>query len=503
MKKKFLTFRTLGLCVLIAAMLLSIIACGSDTPNTSDSINSNAGNVSESSGTNDSVVSDSDSTADANSDASTTTASGDSATGNSNDSSSVKTSGNNKTNSTTATTKKQTVQSVSSKDFIKSMPSKLRGTTIKYFYWWDPTKQMEADAIAAFTKETGIKVQPVVGNYSSFQTELAAKISAGDSPDIVRLLSNAMYQVSSLQPITNSGYDFKDPVWNQQLMKDYTYNGKIYATNLRNDTTAILDPWLLYYNTKTIRTYDLEDPYTIWSKDPSKWTWKKLWELVDTFMTEGGNREDMGGVTLLNAYNRVFGGFYYKYDSAAGKWVNTLTAKATVDSWVDRVEKWAKRWLTETPGYAGLERGKLLFLGHGPYACRVNDTNFETMKKAGTLGVVPLPSDSPNYPLYEYTAFGIPQGAKNAAAVPYYLRYVLDRSNYDSSRVYESDKMRKVVEYAVGRTNHVFDENEVYELRTALLGGTPDQVKATLDSWNGVIQEKVDQENEKITYMSN
>lgn len=220
-------------------------------------------------------------------------------------------------------------------------------------------------------------------------------------------------------------------------------------------------------------------------------------------MTEGGNREDMGGVTLWNAYNRMLGGFYYDYDSSAGKWVNLLTSKKTVDSWVDRVDKWSKRWLTETPGYAGLERGKLLFLGHGPYACRVGDTNFESMKKAGTLGVVPLPSDSPYYPLYEYTAFGIPQGAKNAEAVPYYLRYVLDKNNYDQSHIYESEKMRKAVEYSVGRNNLVFGENEFYELRTALLGGTPDQVKATLDSYKGVIQEIVDRENEKITYMSN
>ena len=501
MKRKWQACRVLLLCMMVAALLISVIGCrgvqepsptsgASEAPSMSDSTdgtNSTDGTVPEG-----------------------TTIAGDNTTdpkGTQGPNAVATTKGktiSNKTNPQTAnTTKRQNVQSVSCEDFLKSMPAKLKGTTIKYFYWWDPTKQMEKDTIKAFTKKTGINVQPVVGNYSTFQTELAAMISAGDSPDIVRLLSNAMYQVTSLQPITNSGYDFKDPIWYEQLMKDYTYNGKIYATNLRPDTTAILDTWLLYYNTKTIRTYDLEDPYTIWSKKPSDWTWKKLWELVDTFMTEGGNREDMGGVTLWNAYNRMLGGFYYDYESSAGKWVNLLTSKKTVDSWVDRVDKWSKRWLTETPGYAGLERGKLLFLGHGPYACRVGDTNFESMKKAGTLGVVPLPSDSPYYPLYEYTAFGIPQGAKNAEAVPYYLRYVLDRNNYDQSHVYESEKMRKAVEYSVDRNNLVFGENELYELRTALLGGTPDQVKATLDSYKGVVQEIVDRENEKITYMSN
>ena len=65
-----------------------------------------------------------------------------------------------------------------------------------------------------------------------------------------------------------------------------------------------------------------------------------------------------------------------------------------------------------------------------------------------------------------YTAFGIPQGAKNAEAVPYYLRYVLDRNNYDQSHVYESEKMRKDV---YKRQVYVYDRE--CNLLTAFGGG--------------------------------
>ena len=402
----------------------------------------------------------------------------------------------------TSNTQSSTTSASSCDAFMKSMPKKLRGTTITYFYWWDPKQQMEKETIAAFEKLTGITVKTEVASYSEFTTELAAKISAGQAPDIVRLLSNAMYQVKSLQPITNSGYNFKDDCWNQQLMKDYTYNGKTYATNLNTNLTAVYDPWILYYNTKTIKSNDLEDPYTIWKNNPKEWTWEKLWSLSEQFLENNGHKAGYGGLgNAVNMYRRVSGGRYYDYDSSKGKWVNLMKDQALVNAYQDILVKSEKK-LISTEGLAALERGKLLFLAHGPFPARKRDQNFQTLKKNGTLGAVPLPTDSKYYPLYEYTAFGIPQGAKNPEAVPYYLRYVLDKNNYDQSKIYENDKMRAVVEYAVTRNNMIFGENEVYALQSALMGGTAEQVKSTIDQYNGQIQSKVDDSNEEIKYLS-
>lgn len=386
--------------------------------------------------------------------------------------------------------------------FMKSMPEKLKGTTITYFYWWDPKTQMEKETIANFEKTTGIKVKTEVASYSEFTTQLAAKISAGNSPDIVRLLSNAMYQVNSLQPITNSGYDFSDDVWNKQLMKDYTYNGKIYATNLNQEHTAILDPWILYYNTKTIKSNDLEDPYTIWKKDPTSWTWEKLWSLCSQFLDNNGHKTDYAGLQCGNMYTRTFGARYYDYDSDAGKWVNLMGDSTLVSAYQDQINKFSTGLMSTEPGLTGLERGKLLFLGHGPFPARKRDENFATLKKNGTLGCVPVPTDSKYQVLYEYTAFGIPQGAKNIEAVPYYLRYVLDKANYNMDQVYENAQMKEVVEYAISSKKMFFGENEIYELKSKLMSGTAEQVKGTLDAYSGQVEDRVKQYNEQIKYLS-
>ena len=69
---------------------------------------------------------------------------------------------------------------------------------------------MEGEAIEKFEKATGIKFNPIVASCSDFQTQLSTKIQAGESPDLVRLLGNVSWQITTLQPITNSGFDFND-----------------------------------------------------------------------------------------------------------------------------------------------------------------------------------------------------------------------------------------------------------------------------------------------------
>lgn len=398
------------------------------------------------------------------------------------------------------------VNASSSDKFLESMPKNLRGTTLKFFYWWDPKTQMEKEAIAEFEKKTAIKVVTEVGSYSQFTTELAAKIASGNSPDMVRTLSNAMYQVKNLQPITNSGYDFKDDFWWSKLMKDYSYNGKCYAVNAKPSKAAVLDTYMIYYNKRALRAADLEDPYKLWKKDPSKWTWSKLWKMCEDFLAANGNKSGYYGISFQynNAYVRMFGCANYDYNSKTGKWENYMDSPELAKRWSELITYNTRGLSAVNHETAAFQRAKILFDGAGPFASRKRDQTHQTLKDRGELGVVPIPTDTPYQLLYEYTAFGIPQGAKNVAAVPYYLRYVLDKSNYDLDKVYFDAQAKDVVEYTLSQADskYFFGENEIYDCRQALVNSSADQVKSVLTQYKGVIQESVDTSNEQIKYLA-
>lgn len=72
------------------------------------------------------------------------------------------------------------------------------------------------------------------GAYEEFYTMLNAKVLSGKSPDVIRLLSNGINCVKSLQPLEHCNYTFDTAIWSEQTMKDYTFNGKAYAANLKN-----------------------------------------------------------------------------------------------------------------------------------------------------------------------------------------------------------------------------------------------------------------------------
>ncbi len=396
------------------------------------------------------------------------------------------------------------IDTSSKEGFLNSMPESLRGTTLTYFYWWDPYTQMEKEAIEEFTKITGIKVKADVCTHSNAMTELAARIAAGNSPDIVRLLSNAMYQIKSLQPITNSGYDFKDDIWWKTLMEDYTYNGKCYAVNIRPKDAAVLDTYMIYYNKRALRAADMEDPYTLWKN--GKWTWSKFWSMCEEFLLANNNKTGYYGASFEynNAYVRMFGCANYDYNSETGKWENYMDNPELAKRWGELLTYNSKGLSSVNHDATSFQRAKILFDVSGPFAARAKDQTHQTLKDRDELGVVPLPTDTPYQLLYEYTAFGIPQGAKNKEAVPYYLRYVLDKSSYDLDEVYYSKEAREVAEYTLSFADnkYFFGENELYELRQELVNGTADQVKATLAKYKGVIQQYADSSNEQINHLS-
>lgn len=402
---------------------------------------------------------------------------------------------------TTAPPKPKT--SLTRDQVIAKMPSNLKGTTLTYMYWWDPRTQMEGEAIEKFEKATGIKFNPIVASYSDFQTQLSTKIQAGESPDLVRLLGNVSWQITTLQPITNSGFDFNDTAWDEQLMKDYTFNGRCYAANL-NDS-AISDVAVIYYNIKALQDAEMQDPYDIWTKNPKDWTWEKFWSMCEEFVAANKGKSGYAGATFeyVDGYARALGGSTYYYDSSKGMFVNNMLNPATEAGWKTILQAVEKGLMLQKHDETKFDQGKVLFFWSGPFSARTKDNRQKALKERNRLGVVPLPVDSKYQVMYEYTAFGIPVGAKNAAAAPYYLRYVLDKSSYNMDGVYYNAKARKVLDYACSLKNRFYGvaagTSDVY---TELFKAGSSQVKSVLNSYNSSVQTFIDAENERIKYFA-
>ncbi|HQC82732.1 MAG TPA: extracellular solute-binding protein [Bacillota bacterium] len=478
---KTLTTRIICLILVLGVLVSISSACkNGDTPKSSQDISEQTTDIADETGGTDSTV---------------TTTDTDGTTG-SEDKSGV-TSTTTSKETTTTTTKPKSATSLTRDQVLAKMPAKLKGTTINYFMFTDPKQTIQKSAVEAFEKATGIKIKVEIANKQQYNTQLSAKVSSGSSPDMVIRITNDIDFVLNLQPITNSGFDFNDTAWDKEVMEAFTFNGRVYATALKN--SPIRNLGVILYNMKALQKAEMEeDPYEIWKKNPQNWTWDKLWSMCDTFLKANKNKEGYYGITFTvpDGYLRSFGVSFYKYDAKAGKYVNTINsaeAKKRYEILVDAVQK---KYVTRTDDTSSFSMGRILFAFSYSSILEKNHAHFSQIRKY--LGSVPVPTDSTYQPLFEYCAYGIPVGAKNAAAVPYFLRYAWDPQSYDMKNFYENEQARDVVEYSTSRGNYYLGFGYRWAVYNEMLNGTPAQVKTILDSYVGEFDGLVASANEQI-----
>lgn len=398
-------------------------------------------------------------------------------------------------------------------DIISSIPSELKGTTIKYFMWYDGRKETEGPVINSFELESGIKVDVEVGSYSDFNTELAGKVASNNSPDVIRMGGPAINVLKFLQPISNTGYDFSGSEWDQQTMKDYTVNGNVYGVNLKN--TVYFDTHVIWYNYQTLSDLGVDDPYTTWKKN--EWTWDSLWNICREFVKQGGNYgacfSPVNIVSLSYGVNFV--------DLENGQYVNSITDSARnaklVKAWAELIDKKQEKLLTpNTWLIADFDAGRSAFFSTSISSGFVKRSYFEQFKNNGELRCVPLPasySGESSLIMSEYSAWGIPKGAKNAKAVPYFLRYMLDDSNYDLDEAFADSSILDVFKtlrdsdaprYCNVMTQILTEADSglnYFQMYDKLFSGEVSQISSTLQSFKGGVQDAVDKANEQIKAM--
>ena len=158
-----------------------------------------------------------------------------------------------------------------------------------------------------------------------------------------------------------------------------------------------------------------------------------------------------------------------------------------------------------------LENGTYLFFTTNILAARRTDFHFSTLKASDDLYCVPVPTgvNGTYYQhMQEYEAYGIPKGAKNAAAVYYFLRYYLNADNYDEDMFFVNNQTLETYKYCMSQKNRHYSidgslTGVVGEANGDLskfirTGGTAAQVKNKLDEVPNIFERATKYGNETI-----
>lgn len=394
-------------------------------------------------------------------------------------------------------------------EILNSIPEELKGTTIKYFTWYPIEETPEYAVIKDFEKKTGIRVELERGSYDNFSTELNTKISTSNSPDLIVSLNPTVYNAKQLTPLTEIDYDFTDKAWDSQTMKDYSFGGKPYATNLVN--TSAYDPVAIVYNEEAFEENDIELPYDLYKK--GEWTWSKFEEICESYANiSDGNYG--ASFCPLYVYTMSHGVDLVGYDGTVYK--SNLDNPLLSSAWRTTLE-WFNRGLVSSEVF---QMGDFMSGKCGLFFVSIRHTRifpsgakeeyFRRFKSKGTLGVAPIPlhddKNLTNYqPLIEYSAYGIPKGANNPNAVPYFLRYLLDEKNYpDVWPDKETEELYKEMRANPNRTSMpeaIIPEDSgmdagviIYRIKKT----DPQQITTTLMTWSGVVNDAVTKANSEI-----
>ncbi len=335
--------------------------------------------------------------------------------------------------------------------FLNTMPENLKGTTITFLNWYHTDDRIaEKENIEAFEKKTGINVEIIAPEFKLYTEKLAALVATGNSPDVIRMSKPKAAWMKTLQPIVNTGYDFSDKAWNSQVKETYSVNGIQYAANLSYTPFIVFST--VQYHTDTMKEWGFEDPWELWQK--GEWTWDKMNEMSTEWIEQG---PDYYGFATVNfeAAASTKGLDFLKYNGSS--WELDLYNFDLLDVWRGIIEERENRYSVQGT-YTTFDnvKHKALFAYCDSTSLEASTVYSQKLKKRGVWGVVPTPKhkDSEYYvPLTELLAFGVPTGAKNPEAVPYFIAHYANLAEYNPDTFFHNEQAKAVFEDMVSRPN--------------------------------------------------
>jgi len=472
--------------VLIAAMLLTMVGCGTDKPD----------QESYWSYWEESVVTKSttSTTAPADGDGLRSTTSG------------TKTTQGEGTTSATKDPGKEIVD-------INNVPGELKGTKINMMIWWteggDDTKKAEA-----FKDATGIEVKYNSQAMNKYQTNLSAMVMASNAPAIAAIINEWYPQPITrnlMQPISNvKGWEskFKDnSIFATSLMDQFGYKGQHYGIAVKGGTNCTFH--VMFFNKKILQKCGVkDDPYKLWKAN--NWNWDTFLEIAQKCTKPN---DGLSGLTNVGQYTWMLsaGQDFVKSTKAGLK--NNIKAAEVLNAWNwnwDLINTYKVVDTTFT-GQTPFFQGKAAMLGAGSYMMQAeaSRTNYVPQNMKDDWSVVPFPSPKGmNVAACDGTVWGFPSkvtGNKLQAAA-YYLCYYLDDShNADMlAKFYPTNKPEcwEVMNWMWDQTIQSYNsvgvltyggEHTAYTIQYSLVdeADTKAKMKSNLDTWYSVLDANI------------
>ncbi len=345
---------------------------------------------------------------------------------------------------------------------------------------------------------------PQVGYVSTLMTKMAS----GDIPDVFK--SNEVTQSFPLTlqiaaPINKvSSVDLKDPRWDQTLIKTATIDGNIYLVN------ALGSPWtgsnLVYYNKAIFEENGFKTPAEYYEE--GNWTWDTLLSCAKNIKLLG---PDYKGISLPEKiFTDSLGTSFVKYDYNTGIFTNNTNDPRLLQGYQWYASAREQGLLDGSTADFAKNRCGLVVIG----VYGLKSTGYFTEMNPKDVGFTYLPSwerGEKTRVSSIYRMYGIIDGAPNANAAGYFIRYWLDYNNYDLGNTFltteAGDFYYQLINTTADEKYFQFDDplstllgnNDAWPWRNSVASKSEGGVKTAIDALSNQIDTSVAMANKIIT----
>lgn len=390
------------------------------------------------------------------------------------------------------------------KDFLSSVPKKLKGKEVKILIWWEPGIAEKAK-MQKFTEATGIKIKWISsGGVQEYMQKLSSMKIQGNSPDLacIREYPNSIMQ-DYFEPLSYGKLDYSDKkIFDVDTMERFKFNGKLYGVQIKGSSMSIFN--ILLYNKEMFDKSGLDTPRKLW--ESGNWNWDTFTDLCvkikDKLKCEAAVACEYHAHDFISTANTT----YTKINN--GKITNNMGDPKLLSAWTlinDLQDKY--KVLNLGLNKTGFIAQKCPMFIYGNYSLQKGDFCDRDLKFKYDYAPLPSPKGEKLIIPTGLQMWGFPKGSKNAEAAAYALRY------WWSSEFDEKGSERWVDQNAADFNNWLWEQPKCYELAGIVSydGSYTEQrmwaelatcgtanVRSTLDKWSGVIDSNINALNKEF-----
>ena len=382
----------------------------------------------------------------------------------------------------------------------------LKGTTVRFATWIDHTETEGAVPLANFEADTGLKVSLFTVPQSGYVNTLMTKMASGDIPDVFvnnERDGNFPMTIQIAAPINKvSTVNLDEPIWHKSMNESGTIDGNVYLVN------TIGTPWsgsnLVFYNKLIFEENGFKTPADYYAE--GKWTWDNMLKCAKDIKALGADYKGimLESNILIDSLNTGF----IKYDYKTGTFSSGVNDKALLEGYQWYAD--AKEQNLLDGSFEAFRANKCGIVVRGPYGLK--NTGYFMDMRPEDVGFTYLPSmeEGGEFKISSiYRMYGIIDGAPNADAAGYFIRYWLDPDCYDLENTFltnaagnfyyeltNTEATDKYFNYETACMTLI--GKDIKEIWTPVRNASSAGVKTAIDSVSNIVDQAVAKANEIV-----